>query len=233
MRGKHDHCRHRRLRRWIIPAHAGQTLAFAKSSSAWPDHPRACGANWNNLVHGNYRNGSSPRMRGKLIERRERDHILRIIPAHAGQTRDSSAHVRRHADHPRACGANWVRASPALVVEGSSPRMRGKQFLPVGEVLHGRIIPAHAGQTKGGDPRAEAEYGSSPRMRGKLCLYLQYIPLSRIIPAHAGQTANVGEYDSAIEDHPRACGANWNPVSYRFFRYGSSPRMRGKPPDLP
>ena len=52
----------------IIPAHAGQTAASGRSSRATPDHPRACGAN-RNACHALSRSfGSSPRMRGKLLE---------------------------------------------------------------------------------------------------------------------------------------------------------------------
>ena len=73
------------------------------------------------------------------------------------------------------------------LLDGSSPRMRGKQLLGHGDDLRERIIPAHAGQTDGRShrrrtgtdhPRAcganhaptgsiASSDGSSPRMRGK------------------------------------------------------------------
>ncbi len=233
----------------IIPAHAGQTLAFAKSSSAWPDHPRACGANWNNLVHGNYRNGSSPRMRGKLIERRERDHILRIIPAHAGQTAGTPARGRARPDHPRACGANSRFFCSCAAACGSSPRMRGKHG-PSCRVRQGnRIIPAHAGQTASNSPTSNCATdhpracganqnqrvrslvcsGSSPRMRGKRARRRVRRGRGRIIPAHAGQTRRYCVWSCADPDHPRACGANAGEHVGGAHAGGSSPRMRGKP----
>ena len=70
----------------IIPAHAGQTLAFASPLVRVTDHPRACGANFgrHGLVDGVH--GSSPRMRGKRTIGCFLDFVPRIIPAHAGQT---------------------------------------------------------------------------------------------------------------------------------------------------
>ena len=71
----------------IIPAHAGQTPQSMLRPATQPDHPRACGANLQ-LVEGFGGSffGSSPRMRGKLLNCATPVEILRIIPAHAGQT---------------------------------------------------------------------------------------------------------------------------------------------------
>ena len=70
----------------IIPAHAGLTIFYGGSSSGKRDHPRACGAHpISNPVYGSLV-GSSPRMRGSLINRIERMHWRGIIPAHAGLT---------------------------------------------------------------------------------------------------------------------------------------------------
>ena len=71
--------------------------------------------------------------------------------------------------------------------------------------------------------------GSSPRMRGKHQSARHRHHLHRIIPAHAGQTSTVRTMMTSIPDHPRACGANRNCLSFRLTRLGSSPRMRGKP----
>ena len=131
----------------IIPAHAGQTLAYYKPLQRPSDHPRACGANSALRPSNILQSGSSPRMRGKRrcqLSQMARD---RIIPAHAGQTCGGRRGPACSADHPRACGANiGVDVSDAFGC-GSSPRMRGK--LPCarsGRRLR-RIIPAHAGQT--------------------------------------------------------------------------------------
>ena len=131
----------------IIPAHAGQTLAYYKPLQLPSDHPRACGANSALRPSNILQSGSSPRMRGKRrcqLSQMARD---RIIPAHAGQTTFLNKTLANPADHPRACGANGVWGTFNIRGHGSSPRMRGKptdKFLidiPV------KIIPAHAGQT--------------------------------------------------------------------------------------
>ena len=127
--------------------------------------------------------------------------------------------------------------------------MRGKLRQPKHAGPACRIIPAHAGQTSAGSTRstcpsdhpracgangvAHADAiqacGSSPRMRGKLGVGLEMVFGVRIIPAHAGQTSRSACLKWAASDHPRACGANPEHVSFTQFTVGSSPRMRGKP----
>ena len=177
-------------------------------SRRFPDHPRACGANVMSLPMFMCDSGSSPRMRGK---RRIRGHgrvLVRIIPAHAGQTSARPGRMVAWTDHPRACGANspFGRAVPAD--DGSSPRMRGKRCCIRLGTTGPLIIPAHAGQTREDaaprrvvpdHPRAcganghpmralPTLAGSSPRMRGKPAHVPERETIIRIIPAHAGQT---------------------------------------------
>ena len=70
----------------IIPAHAGQTSLLMMLMLPPPDHPRACGANICSMLSVSVAAGSSPRMRGKLGEQTLPPRLVRIIPAHAGQT---------------------------------------------------------------------------------------------------------------------------------------------------
>ena len=248
MRGKHDDGRKQCLSARIIPAHAGQTC-FRHLSRLWaPDHPRACGANVSRTWSRHGRSGSSPRMRGKLIDCRVRSRRRRIIPAHAGQTVGERLERSGVADHPRACGANPRACSIAPRCCGSSPRMRGKHGPGRRHRPPVRIIPAHAGQTTftsstlrlnpdhpracganhSADTRGTLRVGSSPRMRGKLGTAAAALPLMRIIPAHAGQTTTPKFALKLSTDHPRACGANHVKRRAHSVRHGSSPRMRGK-----
>ena len=233
----------------IIPAHAGQTDSLTGFFGLMTDHPRACGANLEPVADVFLGVGSSPRMRGKRRGQRHRGSRLRIIPAHAGQTRRACFRSSPHTDHPRACGANERLAWFVAVEAGSSPRMRGKRPLRLSAVGRRRIIPAHAGQTStsmsvpcsiSDHPRACGAnlgnacniinpYGSSPRMRGKRQQPQASGPSLRIIPAHAGQTAPSAASSTSETDHPRACGANWPSGSVAKYVPGSSPRMRGKP----
>ena len=172
----------------------------------------------------------------------------RIIPAHAGQTARPCTSSADLTDHPRACGANSVIAIDAMVVPGSSPRMRGK-LKHLGDLIdHRWIIPAHAGQTyrygcgrhrQPDHPRACGANpvrtvpslwasGSSPRMRGKQRAFIENTLKPRIIPAHAGQTDVARWSGNWRTDHPRACGANSALRPSNILQSGSSPRMRGK-----
>ena len=70
----------------IIPARAGQTNPRRPVHGQNPDHPRACGANWNYAPPSPRLNGSSPRVRGKPTQDGQYTAKTRIIPARAGQT---------------------------------------------------------------------------------------------------------------------------------------------------
>ena len=215
----------------IIPAHAGQTSRMVRLSDWMSDHPRACGANPGRHPTRWLRDGSSPRMRGKHGRCRAQGRFRRIIPAHAGQTWICRPGSLPAPDHPRACGANPCRPPIRWTNIGSSPRMRGKLGFVERRRLRGWIIPAHAGQTTRAwnHPNTTSDH---PRACGanrpcRSCCATR----TRIIPAHAGQTTLISSISISIPDHPRACGANGvrlNPLRHDF---GSSPRMRGKPPD--
>ena len=173
-----------------------------------PDHPRACGANADNGQTVATRNGSSPRVRGKLARSAQVGHGVRIIPARAGQTVRPVCAMPSSPDHPRACGANVGECCLAQFQSGSSPRVRGKPRPTSCPGTYDRIIPARAGQTfvgrgmqcSGTDhPRAcganpmllssmPYQSGSSPRVRGKPVIQRVHVDLPRIIPARAGQT---------------------------------------------
>ena len=148
MRGKPIDVWRDNLKLGLIPAYAGKT-ARPGYRLTWPRaHPRVCGENM--LVHwpSRTRLGSSPRMRGK------RDGTFSIsldgglIPAYAGKTEGLSGLVVAMRAHPRVCGENIRRLPGVEIVDGSSPRMRGK---PSGVFrrrgLRG-LIPAYAGKTR-------------------------------------------------------------------------------------
>ena len=171
----------------IIPARAGQTSPSTARPRNTSDHPRACGANPAIIGRGEGDGGSSPRVRGKHAEVEVVAKRLRIIPARAGQTTRHPGCCRTPTDHPRACGANCIKAETREGFIGSSPRVRGKPEELVVPVDCRRIIPARAGQTPAvthsrtqppDHPRAcganangfgvmDPRCGSSPRVRGK------------------------------------------------------------------
>ena len=212
----------------IIPARAGQTWRTGPRCRRWPDHPRACGANYLSDILSLALSGSSPRVRGKHGGMPFQPCERRIIPARAGQTTSSPTSPTTPPDHPRACGANLAGAGNARRTCGSSPRVRGKQALRRERLAKGRIIPARAGQTsrctltvasRPDHPRAcgangrvpeiaWTDDGSSPRVRGKRRRHSPLPSPVRIIPARAGQTQDQQGTMTDSPDHPRACGAN-------------------------
>ena len=184
-----EHCDHIQTRAFllgIIPAHAGNTSSLAWPRASSRDHPRACGEHFDGDT-GVFRfRGSSPRMRGTQDALAENKNIVRIIPAHAGNTRRPSSPTSGAGDHPRACGEHPFRGLSQAFLTGSSPRMRGTLIDRITHVSNLGIIPAHAGNTGVAmadtdtiedHPRACGEHhrhaqpdfgtaGSSPRMRG-------------------------------------------------------------------
>ena len=137
MRGKHTVIRDNNVSRGLIPAHAGKTRPSSRAQPEHWAHPRACGENWLFPLGLNTPTGSSPRMRGKqtipglkvthegLIPGLKETHEG-LIPAHAGKTADSPPRPRSRPAHPRACGENFIQGMVKGLVQGSSPRMRGK-----------------------------------------------------------------------------------------------------------
>ena len=186
-------------------------------------------------------------MRGTLLNLSGNVALLRIIPAHAGNTvwMKLSPDFRR--DHPRACGEHGLIVAVVIAHKGSSPRMRGTlDAVAVGQAGHG-IIPAHAGNTVAlslsssaiwDHPRACGEHeagaglqtfgeGSSPRMRGTQSFVFALGRVRGIIPAHAGNTRDSSLSPRWRRDHPRACGEHSARSRVTVSTRGSSPRMRG------
>ena len=112
---------------------------------------------------------------------------IRIIPADAWSTLLAAKPISTGEDHPRGCGEHTAELTASALNEGSSPRMRGAQFMARFLPLTLGIIPADAGSTprrrgrcirRPDHPRGCGEHvfgafgsrdtrGSSPRMRGE------------------------------------------------------------------
>ena len=131
----------------IIPARAGPTQILSFNSALWADHPRSCGANpvFRSIISTVC--GSSPLVRGQLVQGQHPLVADRIIPARAGPTTFIKVEHSRFTDHPRSCGANGTICRDTVRPTGSSPLVRGQQQVPDGRVHPGRIIPARAGPT--------------------------------------------------------------------------------------
>ena len=195
--------------------------------------------------------GSSPLTRGKRVVDNDVRDRRRLIPAHAGKTLPSRPPYPRMPAHPRSRGENHPAPSARSWCAGSSPLTRGKRSVLCPPGCEHGLIPAHAGKTVRGPPRASlsaahprsrgenrvagcegaAAGGSSPLTRGKLSYDLIDGDHTRLIPAHAGKTLPMAACVSSRAAHPRSRGENYLWAALPAALRGSSPLTRGKPAD--
>ena len=193
--------------------------------------------------------GSSPLTRGKPLTRRNLAPTCRLIPAHAGKTRNRLIPPQLQEAHPRSRGENDRCDCRVDLVKGSSPLTRGKLLLECCGRSRTRLIPAHAGKTRlsplaastaaahpssrGENPEIGADRprdrGSSPLTRGKPGKLRLIQSRSGLIPAHAGKTARQPPRRAAHPAHPRSRGENLKSATLARNVTGSSPLTRGKP----
>ena len=252
VRGKRPHVRGPRRPRRLIPACAGKTALSAKTGATVQAHPRVCGENAGRGDEGGGGEGSSPRVRGKLLRDFDMTDELGLIPACAGKTCTWSRSTRRGRAHPRVCGENTGEREYYMRADGSSPRVRGKLASKGFACTRNRLIPACAGKTsitaaktslRAAHPRVCGENpepgraspharGSSPRVRGKRMAPPPNPPQPGLIPACAGKTRPPRPPTAVMTAHPRVCGENKSDLPMASQYLGSSPRVRGKPRSL-
>ena len=131
----------------LIPASAGQTEHLAMSPERPRAHPRECGADDRPVSAWWDRRGSSPRVRGRLGLLHRRCFLPGLIPASAGQTVIRPVEPKRDRAHPRECGADPADFVVQQFLQGSSPRVRGRQDVSDDYIGTTGLIPASAGQT--------------------------------------------------------------------------------------
>ena len=160
----------RRLGRYkdnrLIPAHAGKTPPPETITTASAAHPRSRGENYTTGTTAGIVHGSSPLTRGKLVRSQQYARRVRLIPAHAGKTSPCTACTRGDTAHPRSRGENLPDGVPVRGEAGSSPLTRGKPRASGASPQGPRLIPAHAGKTRG-DVLPIIGYGAHPRSRGE------------------------------------------------------------------
>ena len=171
----------------ITPAYAGKSPAVFPALPLAEDHPRVCGEKPNRILWEHWKEGSPPRMRGKVMEAYKASNPIRITPAYAGKSGTNTESEATGQDHPRVCGEKMEGVILNNDYLGSPPRMRGKEMHPWQCLQGHRITPAYAGKRHRKDfsqlikkdhPRvcgekcscrhsASCPMGSPPRMRGK------------------------------------------------------------------
>ena len=154
--------------------------------------------------------GLSPLARGTLQQTVHKSHHLRFIPAGAGNTRDTTRCVTKHAVYPRWRGEHrpWQRVtSPTF---GLSPLARGthkpgadrqrrRRFIPAGagntmtrflQPVSTPVYPRWRGEHQAGPRRNRTRRGLSPLARGTRVTQAGAAVPQRFIPAGAGNTTN-------------------------------------------
>ena len=214
-------------------------------------HPRVCGERQRDAYQRLQPIGSSPRVRGTLGESRELGRVARFIPACAGNAGFHARGFRLAAVHPRVCGERDQLDIGRLERRGSSPRVRGTpgqrqivqiaaRFIPAcagnaaSNISHGRLSSVHprvCGERIHAIPQNSTKRGSSPRVRGTPARRSGTGPRSRFIPACAGNAGSWGGRSGGPAVHPRVCGERGRRAPGIAVGRGSSPRVRGTPPD--
>ena len=212
----------------LIPAHAGKTRRATKRAVRSRAHPRSRGENRLVRQRVGLASGSSPLTRGKPSRPSACRSCQRLIPAHAGKTRNVRDRGNRAWAHPRSRGENRLSMTWRSRMTGSSPLTRGKPTVSTWRITVFGLIPAHAGKTPGprsvtdphqAHPRSRGENappsgvlsteaGSSPLTRGKPHGSSLTQPHRRLIPAHAGKTPSRRAPCHGGRAHPRSRGEN-------------------------
>ena len=207
-----------------------------------------CGEKTERVLPGCIRQGSPPRVRGKVQHLVDGDGNPGITPACAGKSDGGWSVGTIAEDHPRVCGEKPVGADLLGRRVGSPPRVRGKGRNPHQRWNSLRITPACAGKRLCGLDRGAVRWdhprvcgeklyasgfgssvlGSPPRVRGKVRLHYDRAHETRITPACAGKRGQRVCPVSMGKDHPRVCGEKADDFSVLVALIGSPPRVRGK-----
>ena len=176
------------VRTGITPACAGKRPSRCpRRSKAW-DHPRVCGEKGKVSEHFEAKEGSPPRVRGKVLVDAFAMLSTGITPACAGKRCIWQVLPITKKDHPRVCGEKSGVTLPKSFTAGSPPRMRGKGIQPCNKRVTVGITPACAGKSFENLMGQNDKTGSPPRVRGKVHCVHQELRCVGITPACAGKS---------------------------------------------
>lgn len=196
-----------------------------ESVYSW-EQPRTRGENSASLPNGRLTCGSTPHTRGKGANTSTTTDAPGINPACAGKSRTLAASGRARSEQPRMRGEKGRERSPPPYLDGTTPRARGKEFLPVRRPRGGGNNPAYAGKSGPvtpalhrarnqprirGEKRGLAQHvhglqGSTPHARGKVfvtCWFVISLFSSRVTCSH---------HDTAPTDQGTTCDTDTSPV---------------------
>ena len=248
VRGKRHPGLAERREHGYIPACAGEASENSRVVTPIAVHPRVCGGSHRPALRVCRMQGTSPRVRGKLIVTDAIPGPFRYIPACAGEARRRLCWPRRRRVHPRVCGGSFRCPCCGGLELGTSPRVRGKRpglprhhpgtgYIPAcaGEATRttttssrDRVHPRVCGGSSINELRYGIDVGTSPRVRGKRSGGPCGQQGIRYIPACAGEASRHRPTLGAARVHPRVCGGSAIHIVARHPEAGTSPRVRGK-----
>ena len=132
----------------IISACAEQTRRSSNRPTRAKDHLRVCGADQVAQIAASIREGSSPRVRSRLVVQQRVLHRGGIISACAEQTWTGRRRGLSARDHLRVCGADDHDHVVGRATGGSSPRVRSRLRARLAAAVEVGIISACAEQTR-------------------------------------------------------------------------------------
>ena len=213
---------------WSIPACAGEAPKTAGTSSSASVYPRVCGGSQAAGRRRQSLQGLSPRVRGKQAGQIQTGGKFGSIPACAGEANGCRRLSPRRRVYPRVCGGSrkWVDAN--FMLEGLSPRVRGKPGASGRRNLYRGSIPACAGEAQAEIQTAQPgpvyprvcggsillilieddSDGLSPRVRGKPPTPTPTPTPTRSIPACAGEAGLTRGGMPRAPVYPRVCGGS-------------------------
>ncbi len=127
-------------------------------------YPRVCGGTcpYSPTAHGP--TGLSPRVRGNLVHVAHPDHLLRSIPACAGEPGMADFLSTDQGVYPRVCGGTQHRNPRRQHQRGLSPRVRGNHLAWYSPTPSARSIPACAGE-----PRVQIGDSNGRKVYPRVC----------------------------------------------------------------
>ncbi len=177
--------------------------------------------------------GLSPRVRGSPRKTLAGATKEGSIPACAGEPPTRSSRSRAGRVYPRVCGG---APSPRRLTGkegGLSPRVRGSRDAPPPLHVHGRSIPACAGE-----PGRKVNPITLLKVYPRVCGGSRRQGISRdsrygSIPACAGEPKPHQPLGLNRRVYPRVCGGAVPAMLWNGHQKGLSPRVRGSPPPPP
>ncbi len=131
----------------FIPTPVGNTLRSRTQPDTRAVHPHACGEHLDPQSPANGEPGSSPRLWGTPVGRRDAVDAQRFIPTPVGNTAAVIFPKASMSVHPHACGEHFSIPRLAPRRHGSSPRLWGTHAVGLKITDQARFIPTPVGNT--------------------------------------------------------------------------------------